>query len=117
MGRRDGLTLIFSSIQNILQVQGREDEYNQSLLYFWVTMVHFGMSQKASSAPPSTEAKQDEPLSVGFEAFLVSNYHLVNEEHYKNYFSEESFQKSKSSQEIVLPDLKPLPSVIDTTKS
>lgn len=126
-GRQDGVPLIFMLTKDLFlfpatsekrERRERERRCNESIVYFWISMVHYAL-QEADSLSPSAARARD------FRTFLVCNPQLSDEELYLQYFSlnklwsNQSFDTdtgspsdNNSEAEIVLPDIKPLPSVL-----
>lgn len=104
-GRREGMALVFQRIENYIdhsdQTSGRK--FHHTMTYFWVHMVHYAMA--------STQFKAND-----FAAFLLTHVQLCEGGLFLNYFSKSLMLESEVARnQVVLPDLKPLPSLISST--
>ncbi|KNC97698.1 small GTP-binding protein domain [Spizellomyces punctatus DAOM BR117] len=101
-GRQKGKNLIFDKIEHFIKHSPRTNgkTFHLTLTYFWIQLVNYGIR---SMKPPPEEFKQ----------FLVMNPHLADGNLPLEYYSKETlFMDPKARTEMVLPDKKPLPSVI-----
>mmetsp|Transcript_4665 Transcript_4665/g.7005 ORF Transcript_4665/g.7005 Transcript_4665/m.7005 type:complete len:509 (+) Transcript_4665:442-1968(+) len=101
-GRRRGMELIFERIEkyiaNSKNTSGKT--FHQTMTYFWVHMVHLALVQ--------TKSKDQD-----FRTFLVLNPQLANGGLFLSYYSKAlMFDSLESRARVVLPDQKPLPSMI-----
>lgn len=104
-GRRDGLTKIFDSIRAFIENsprthRSRGTTFHETMTYFWVHMVHYAI--EATSNPDDT-----------FKTFLLMNPQLVNGGLFLHFYSKKlMLQTADARTAVVLPDLKPLPSLL-----
>ncbi|KAF7303692.1 ADP-ribosylation factor [Mycena indigotica] len=111
-GRQKGKDLLFSGIQDYItraprsQTNGRT--FHVTMTYLWIQLVHFGMQ----STPPS-----DKPGA--FLRFLLVNPYVVDGGLWRDYYSKDIMMSPQAKEGMVLPDLKPLPSLVvrDAIKS
>ncbi|GMH42772.1 hypothetical protein BSKO_10691 [Bryopsis sp. KO-2023] len=104
-GRRDGMVLIFDRIKNFIgnspqTAQSRGTTFHESLTYFWVHMVHYAMESMVIPAD-------------NFKTFLVLNPMLCNGGLFLHYYTKALLIENPEAREkVVLPDKKPLPSLV-----
>lgn len=101
-GRKDGLRLIFDGIKKFISTSKRTNgkTFHETLTYFWIQMVHYAM---VATKNPNNE----------FRTFLVMNPQLSEGQLWNTYYSKELLMmKPEARNQMVLPDLKPLPSII-----
>ncbi|CAA7260771.1 unnamed protein product [Cyclocybe aegerita] len=109
---RIGKDMIFKGleeyIKNSTQTRGRT--FHVSMTYFWIQIVHFGIS----NMPPSTKSSVDSLPNPGddFAHFLLINPHVVDGNFWADYYTKEVLMSQKAKEEMVLPDKKLLPSLI-----
>jgi ADP-ribosylation factor 1/2 len=114
-GRKEAMPLIFQLIKNFIENSSRTKRANadvrgttfhETMTYFWVTMVHYGI---IGSRVPYEE----------FKTFLLMNPQLSNGGLFLNYYSKQLMLMDPISRtQVVAPDLLPLPSMIrDPTRS
>ncbi|KAG2445825.1 hypothetical protein HXX76_000429 [Chlamydomonas incerta] len=114
-GRREGLARIHSSIQNFIAnspVTKRKTgtTYHETMTYFWAHMVHFCI---ASMKAPQQQGKEPD-----FKTFLLFNPLLTNGGLFLHYYSKDLMLKNaESRKQVVLPDKRPLPSLITAVES
>ncbi|KAJ3485155.1 hypothetical protein NLJ89_g11923 [Agrocybe chaxingu] len=111
-GRKEGKDIIFKGleeyIKNSTQTRGRT--FHVSMTYFWIQIVHFGIS----NIPPSTTSSSGAlPNSDDdFAHFLLINPHVVDGNFWADYYTKEVLMSPKAKEEMMLPDKKPLPSLV-----
>lgn len=122
-GRREGMKLIFEDIQHFIENSPRTQRggggnnsnsssngtpssnrgttFHETMTYFWVHMVHYGM--ESVNALPNEE----------FKTFLVMNPHLANGGLFLHYYSKHRMLHDPDARTMVLlPDKAPLPSLL-----
>ncbi len=73
-----------------------------TMTLFWIQIVHFAMLNGRSN-----------PVhGASFTSFVATNPHVINEELWMEYYSEEVMTSQKAKDGLVLPDKKGLPSII-----
>ncbi|KAI6656896.1 GTP-binding ADP-ribosylation factor [Oopsacas minuta] len=105
-GRREGMKKIFSSIKNFIDnsPRARKTTFHETMTYFWTHMVHYAI--EATKNP-----------TKDFKGFLLMNPQLANGGLFLEYFTKDlMLMKMESRKQVVLPDIKPLPSIISSTK-
>ena len=96
-GRRDAVKRIFDQIGFYLA------EKNETLIYFWIQLVHYARETTKHS-------------SEHFSEFLVRNPQLLNEQDLPlTYYRERTLFSDQAKSALVLPDLKRLPSILVNT--
>lgn len=127
-GRPKGLPLIFSLLKNFIELSPylnhphdlklaessdgstsspakRKTTFHETMTYFWVHMVHYALV--------STTLPED-----SFHAFLFMNPQLADSGLFLHYYRKERLLLDpKARVEVVLPDIKPLPSLIAKSSS
>ena len=101
-GRREGMKKIFSSIKNFIDnsPRARKTTFHETMTYFWTHMVHYAI--EATKNPTND-----------FKGFLLMNPQLANGGMFLEYFTKDlMLMKMESRQQVVLPDIKQLPSII-----
>ncbi|UJR20340.1 hypothetical protein I4U23_023471 [Adineta vaga] len=103
-GRRTGVKKIFDGIKNFIansQVS-RKTTFHFTMTYFWIQMIDLAIAQS--------------PKEIGFEEFLRLNPQLMNGGLFLEYYKKETMLNNPTArQEMVLPDIKPLPTLIPAT--
>lgn len=84
---------------------------NVTMTCFWVQIVHFGISNTRSLAQETSEGKPG-PRTGDFIRFLAANPYVVDDALWMGYYSEELMKGQDAINGMVLPDKKPLPSII-----
>ena len=105
LGRREGMKKIFSSIKNFIEnsPRARKTTFHETMTYFWTHMVHYAI--EATKNPTND-----------FKGFLLMNPQLANGGLFLEYFTKDLMLMTiKSRREVVLPDIKQLPSIISST--
>eukprot|EP00277_Geminigera_cryophila_P027408 CAMPEP_0179483732 /NCGR_PEP_ID=MMETSP0799-20121207/60830_1 /TAXON_ID=46947 /ORGANISM="Geminigera cryophila, Strain CCMP2564" /LENGTH=519 /DNA_ID=CAMNT_0021297373 /DNA_START=397 /DNA_END=1956 /DNA_ORIENTATION=- len=106
-GRREGIRHIFDGIKlfiaNSTRTQrSRGTTFHETMTYFWVHMVHFA---RESATIPAAK--------IDFKSFLLLNPQLSNGGLFLTYYSKKLILQTEESRvRVVLPDLKPLPSLL-----
>lgn len=111
-GRQEGMKLIFSGIKSFIEnsprtkassTNTRGTTFHETMTYFWVHVVHYAMI--ATKLPENS-----------FKAFILMNPQLSNGGLFLQYYSKNlMLMDPNSRKEVVLPDIKPLPSLISST--
>jgi len=102
-GRREGMKKIFEGIKNFIENSNRTNgkTFHETMTYFWIHMVHY-----AIQATPNP--------SGDFKGFLLMNPQLSNGGMFLQYYKKETMLNNPEARvKVILPDLKPLPSIID----
>jgi ADP-ribosylation factor protein 1 len=102
LGRREGMSKIFGSIKNFVanSTRARKTTFHETMTYFWTHMVHYAI---VSTKNPRGD----------FKGFLLMNPFLSNGGLYLDYYNKDTILTDpKARSEVVLPDKKPLPSII-----
>ncbi|GLI58715.1 hypothetical protein VaNZ11_000468, partial [Volvox africanus] len=113
LGRREGLARIHSSIRAFIEhspltARRNGTTYHETMTYFWAHMVHFAI---ASQKVPAGAAPD-------FRFFLLMNPQLTNGGLFLHYYSKQLILQSPESRvRVVLPDKRPLPSIITDVAS
>lgn len=103
--RRVAVNKIFDGIKNFIQTSpiARKTTFHFTMTYFWIQMIDAAIAQS--------------PKELSFEAFISLNQHLMNGGLFLEYYTKDTLLNNPiARQEMVLPDVKPLPSVIVKTK-
>ncbi|TFK61052.1 hypothetical protein BDN72DRAFT_904447 [Pluteus cervinus] len=133
-GRQAGKNIIFDGLATYIaqSTQTRGRTFHFTMTYFWIQIVHFGMSsmthlvapssyptpggtsnavpsqgQAGQAVPPLPDSANDE-----FAKFILINPHVVDGNLWAEYFSKEVMMSPTAKEEMVLPDKKPLPSLV-----
>ena len=121
-GRREGIAEIFKRIKAFIENSPRTHRskgttFHETMTYFWAHMVHFCMAQTASIVSsaretPPAELTRDTTLSE-FKMFLLKNPVLVNGGLFLHYYSKQRMLLDAESRvAVLLPDKRPLPSLL-----
>ncbi|CAF4055393.1 unnamed protein product [Rotaria sordida] len=100
-GRRVGVNKIFDGIKNFIQNSpiARKTTFHFTMTYFWIQMIDLAIAQS--------------PKQINFEEFLRLNPHLLNGGLFLEYYKKETMLNNPiARQEMVLPDIKSLPTFI-----
>ncbi|CAF2535307.1 unnamed protein product [Rotaria sp. Silwood2] len=100
-GRRLGVNKIFDGIKNFIQNSpiARKTIFHFTMTYFWIQMIDLAIAQSLK------ETK--------FEEFLRLNRHLLNGDLFLQYYKKETMLNNPiARKEMVLPDIKPLPTFV-----
>lgn len=104
-GRREGLAKIFAGIRHFIDnshrtFRSRGTTFHETMTYFWTHMVHYAM---VTTANPRKD----------FNTFLLLNPQLANGGLFLHYYSKKlMLQTADSRLQVVLPDIRPLPSLV-----
>jgi signal recognition particle receptor subunit beta len=104
-GRREGMKRVFEGIRNFIDnsprtQRSRGTTFHETMTYFWVHMVHY--AREATANP-----KGD------FKTFLLVNPQLCNGGMFLHYYSKKLMLMTPDSRaSVVLPDVRPLPSLM-----
>ena len=104
LGRREGMKKIFSTIKNFINnsPRARKTTFHETMTYFWTHMVHYAI---VATKNPTND----------FKGFLLMNPQLANGGLFLEYFTKDlMLMKMESRQQVVLPDIKQLPSIISS---
>jgi len=107
-GRKNGMPLIFQGIKEYIDnsdntKRSRGTTFHETMTYFWVHMVHYALT--ATKNPTGD-----------FKVFLLMNPQLSNGGLFLHYYSKNVMLKSPDSRtQVVLPDVRPLPSIVSST--
>mmetsp|Transcript_15271 Transcript_15271/g.32979 ORF Transcript_15271/g.32979 Transcript_15271/m.32979 type:complete len:547 (-) Transcript_15271:480-2120(-) len=94
-GRREAISKLVEGTKRIMG-----DKFHETTLYFWLHMAHYALESTAN------------PLG-DFRGFLLLNPQLANPDLLLDFYSQDTIWKDeKAKTEVVLPDIKPLPSLI-----
>ncbi|KAF5328803.1 hypothetical protein D9619_011526 [Psilocybe cf. subviscida] len=115
-GRQDGKNKIFQGLEKYIsssaQTKGRS--FHVTMTYFWIQIVHFGIR----NTPPSLEADEkmkpvlDSLSPHDFAKFLLINPHVADGNLWADYYTKDTIMSPKAKQEMMLPDIKPLPNLV-----
>lgn len=100
-GRRIGVNKIFDGIKNFIENSStaRKTTFHFTMTYFWIQMIDLAIVQS--------------PKQISFEEFLNFNSHLLNGGLFLEYYKKETMLNNPiARKEMVLPDIKPLPTLI-----
>ena len=100
-GRRVGVKKIFDGIKNFIDHSpvARKTTFHFTMTYFWIQMIDLAIVQS--------------PKDIDFEAFLRLNPQLLNGGLFLEYYKKETMLNNPTArQEMVLPDIKPLPTLV-----
>ncbi|KAJ1570052.1 hypothetical protein HK096_004210 [Nowakowskiella sp. JEL0078] len=103
-GRREGLKRIFALIENFILNSPRTNgkTFHETMTYFWCHMVHYAIE---STKNPTGD----------FKGFLFTNPQLSDSGLFLTYYSKKlMLQTNETRTQVVLPDIKQLPSIIST---
>ncbi|CAF3691283.1 unnamed protein product [Rotaria socialis] len=100
-GRRTGVNKIFDGLKNFIENSAivKKTTFHFTMTYFWIQMIDLAIAQS--------------PKQIYFEEFLRLNSHLLHEDLFLEYYKKETMLNNPNARkEMVLPDIKPLPSLI-----
>jgi len=103
-GRQKGMKHIFSGIKNFIEKSAisRKTTFHETMTYFWAHMVHYAIN---STKNPTND----------FKGFLALNPQLANSGLFLDYYNKDTMLNNpEARKQVVLPDKKPLPSIIST---
>lgn len=104
-GRREGMKAIFDKIEKFIANSPRTKKttFHQTLTYFWVHMIDYAMHKKDYNH---------------FKHFLLMNPVLSNGGLYLHYYTKKHIMMNPEARvTVLLPDIRPLPSIIPSTTS
>ncbi|KAF9443505.1 P-loop containing nucleoside triphosphate hydrolase protein [Macrolepiota fuliginosa MF-IS2] len=113
-GRREGDRILLRGFERNPPSEGSSGKEGPgfTMTYFWVQIVHFGILNAATNTIKLGSKTGD------FIRFLAANPYIVNDALWVDYYSEALMMSQKASEGMVLPDKKPLPSIIfETSRS
>ncbi|KAG2016463.1 ADP-ribosylation factor [Coprinopsis cinerea AmutBmut pab1-1] len=118
-GRQKGKDMVFSGLENYIANNSKTNVrgFHFTMTYFWIQIVHFGirnMPPQLLDHPLETDttANVRYPSSADFFRFLFINPHLVDGSLWTDYYSKEVMMSPEAKSSMVLPDKKPLPSLV-----
>lgn len=98
--RLQAVDAVFESVEKVYTV------FSVTINYFWIQLMDLAMHM----GPPQAEADSD---ADRFDEFLTRSPWLLDSNLVVEYYTKETlFHTPKSMTEFVLPDVKPLPSII-----
>lgn len=103
--RRHAVNKIFDGIKNFIQNSqaARKTTFHFTMTYFWIQMIDFAIAQ-------SHKCRR-------FDEFLHLNPHLMNGGLFLEYYKKETLLNNPiARQGMVLPDIKPLPTMVPVTR-
>lgn len=103
--RRIAVNKIFDGIKKFIEHSNvaRKTTFHFTMTYFWIQMIDLAVAQS--------------PKDLDFEAFLGRNSHLMNGGLFLEYYRKETLLNNPiARQEMVLPDIKPLPTIVSKRK-
>ena len=81
------------------------------MTYFWIQIVHFGIQNlPANILPPLGTSVY--PSTDDLFRFLMVNPHVTDGGLWMDYYTKDAIMSATAREEMVLPDKKPLPSVV-----
>uniref|UniRef100_A0A7R9VZ73 Uncharacterized protein n=1 Tax=Chlamydomonas euryale TaxID=1486919 RepID=A0A7R9VZ73_9CHLO len=106
-GRRAAMPLIFDGIKNFIEkspkarrASGRGSTFHETMTYFWVHLVDYAMHATRNDAG-------------NFRTFLLLNPQLADGGLFLRYYSKaRMLHDPEARTQVVLPDVKPLPSIL-----
>ncbi|KAH6919163.1 ADP-ribosylation factor [Coprinopsis sp. MPI-PUGE-AT-0042] len=118
-GRQQGKDMIFEGLAKYLANSPRTDgtTFHFTLTYFWIQFVHLGIRNMPRDfvkyeASPQGDHQLTYPSSDDFFRFLLVNPHLTKEDLWAEYYTKEALTSKDAEERMVLPDRKPLPSLV-----
>lgn len=105
-GRPKAIPMIFSYIRNFIEKSTRTNgkTFHVTMTYFWCHMIDFAI--KSSSI---------KGVGADWKSFLLMNPQLANGGMYLHYYSKDVMMTPKAKEVVVLPDKRPLPSLLTDT--
>lgn len=115
-GRRPGVDLIFASLK-----RHQQSGFHFTRCYFWIQMIDFAIASHISKTNKNFQYSKfgNEELKdsgYAFEAFLKDCPELADQSLYLKFYSPNVFDTIEAGTSMVLPDKKPLPSIISFQK-
>lgn len=106
-------------ISNKNSTQTNTRTFHVTMTYFWLQVVHFGIRNVPENLAPRHPGTEDPPSpqlfypsSADYFRFLLINPHLVDGNLWSDYYSKERMMSPEAKEGMVLPDKKPLPSLV-----
>ncbi len=99
--RRVAVNKIFDGIKKFIQTSqlARKTTFHFTMTYFWIQMIDLAIAES--------------PKNLSFDAFLRLNPHLMNGGLFLDYYKKDTLLNNpKAREEMVLPDIKPLPTMV-----
>lgn len=99
--RRVAVNKIFDGIKNFIKTSpiARKTTFHFTMTYFWIQMIDAAIAVS--------------PKDLNFETFIGLNQHLMNGGLFLEYYTKDTLLNNPiARQEMVLPDVKPLPTVV-----
>lgn len=99
--RRTAVNKIFDGIKKFIAISptARKTTFHFTMTYFWIQMIDLAIAQS--------------PKDVSFDGFLGINSHLLNGGLFLEYYRKDTLLNNPiARQEMVLPDIKPLPTIV-----
>eukprot|EP01006_Ploeotia_vitrea_P032583 TRINITY_DN64775_c0_g1_i1.p1 TRINITY_DN64775_c0_g1~~TRINITY_DN64775_c0_g1_i1.p1 ORF type:complete len:554 (-),score=86.14 TRINITY_DN64775_c0_g1_i1:132-1601(-) len=118
-GRRKGLPMITEAIRNFIANSDRTNgkTFHETMTYFWIHIVHYAIiATPIPESPTEGEAEGTETLTA-FQKFLLLNPQLANGGLFLEYWNKDTMMSPKAKDGVVLPDKKPLPSIVPASSS
>ncbi|KAJ7260476.1 ADP-ribosylation factor family-domain-containing protein [Mycena haematopus] len=125
-GRQKGKDMIFDGLEKYIthsdQTRGRT--FHVTMTYFWIQMVHFGISSMGLFESNSTletssvktlvaaEKQTPEQENLRFVRFLLTNPHLADGNLWAEHYSKDVIMSPGAKAGMVLPDKKALPNFV-----
>eukprot|EP01102_Stenamoeba_stenopodia_P003944 TRINITY_DN1407_c0_g1_i1.p1 TRINITY_DN1407_c0_g1~~TRINITY_DN1407_c0_g1_i1.p1 ORF type:complete len:497 (-),score=121.96 TRINITY_DN1407_c0_g1_i1:116-1606(-) len=106
-GRQEGKDRIFEGIRKFIEnsTRSRKTTFHETLTYFWIHMVHYAM---VATKNPTND----------FKGFLLMNPRLSNGGLFLEYYKKDTMMNNpEARKQVILPDIKPLPSIISPLPS
>ncbi|KAF8644815.1 hypothetical protein AX16_008272 [Volvariella volvacea WC 439] len=126
-GRQKGKDMIFEGLEKYItqSPQTRTKTFHVTMTYFWIQIIHFGiigtMTTPSIASPPqptsqhfssSASNQKPPPTPLDFPRFLLQNPHVADPNLWSVFYSKELMMSPGAKQAMVLPDKKPLPSLV-----
>lgn len=110
-----GKNIVFSGIQSYLAnnatSQTNARKFHFTMTYFWIQIVHFGIQNLPPNILPPLGTSVY-PSTDDFFRFLMVNPHVTDGGLWMDYYTKGAIMSATAREEMVLPDRKPLPSVV-----
>ena len=100
-GRREGVKKIFDGIKKFIDQSevSRKTTFHFTMTYFWIQMIDLAIASH--------------PKGIDFDEFIRLNPQLMNGGLFLDYYKKETMLNNpRARAEFVLPDLKPLPTLV-----
>ncbi|KAG8734247.1 hypothetical protein FRC11_007502 [Ceratobasidium sp. 423] len=108
-GRQKGKTMIFDGIEKYIKTstQTTGKTFHVTMTYFWIQIVHFGMQSM-----PTEDTRVNYGANEDFCRFLLLNPYVADGNLWEDYYSKNVIMTPNAKENMVLPDKKPLPSLV-----